>query len=54
MDHDQLSFISKYYGLIYLVLFAAGVMGYALRPKNKGRFDKAASSIIDDAEDKPK
>ena len=52
MHHDEVLYFSKYYGLIYLVLFSIGVMVYALWPKNKGKFDKAAKSIID-AEDKP-
>lgn len=53
MLHDQLLVISKYYGLIYLMIFSACVLAYALWPLNKARFDRAASSIIDDPEDKP-
>ncbi|MEZ0260052.1 MAG: cbb3-type cytochrome c oxidase subunit 3 [Alphaproteobacteria bacterium] len=53
MLHDKLLFVSKYYGLLYLVIFSTGVLAYALWPKNKAKFDKAASSIIDDAEDRP-
>lgn len=54
MLHDKFLYISKYYGLIYLVLFAICILAYALWPKNKAKFDKAAKSIIDDPEDKPK
>ncbi len=53
MNHDHLVFVSKYYGLLYLVIFSVGVLVYALWPKNKDKFDKAANSIIDDREDKP-
>lgn len=52
MHHDEVLYISKYYGLIYLVIFSLCILAYALWPKNKGKFDKAAKSIID-AEDKP-
>ena len=54
MLHDKLLYISKYYGLLYLVLFTVCILAYALWPKNKAKFDKAAKSIIDDPEDKPK
>ena len=53
MLHDKLLFISKYYGLVYLVIFSCCVLAYVFWPKNKAKFDKAASSIIDHAEDKP-
>ncbi|MEZ0223285.1 MAG: cbb3-type cytochrome oxidase subunit 3 [Alphaproteobacteria bacterium] len=54
MHHEQFLYLSKYYGLLYLVIFAICVLAYVLWPKNKAKFDKAASSIIDDPEDKPK
>lgn len=54
MDHDLLVYVSKYYGLIYLLIFSLCVVVYALWPRNKGKFDKAARSIMEDPEDKPK
>jgi cytochrome c oxidase cbb3-type subunit IV len=53
MHHDQLLYLSKYYGLLYLVIFSICVLVYALWPHNKVKFDAAAKSIIDDPEDKP-
>jgi len=54
MDHDQLLYISKYYGLVYLLIFSLCILVYALWPKNKAKFSKAAKSIMEDPEDKPK
>jgi cytochrome c oxidase cbb3-type subunit IV len=53
MRHDQLLYLSKYYGLLYLVVLSVCVLVYALWPQNKVKFDKAAQSIMDDPEDKP-
>lgn len=54
MDHEAALYISKYYGLLYLLIFFVCVLVYAFWPKNKKKFDKAARSIIDDTEDKPR
>lgn len=53
MRHDELLYLSKYYGLIYLVIFFVAILVYSLWPRNKDKFDKAARSIIEDSEDKP-
>lgn len=54
MNHEQMLYVSKYYGLIYLVIFSLCVLVYIFWPKNKSRFDKAARSIMEDPEDKPR
>ncbi|HLS69926.1 MAG TPA: cbb3-type cytochrome c oxidase subunit 3 [Kiloniellales bacterium] len=51
-DHETLVAFAKSFGLFYLVALSIAVGIYALWPSNKGRFDRAARSIIDD-EDRP-
>ena len=52
MEFEFLLYLSKSWGLFYLLTLFIVVVVYALWPSNKSRFDKAASSIIDD-QDKP-
>ncbi len=52
LDHNAMVAFAKSFGLFYLIALSIGVMIYAYWPSNKKRFDRAASSIVDD-EDKP-
>lgn len=52
-DHETLVAFSKTFGLFYLIALSVGVMVYALWPRNKDRFDRAARAILDD-DDKPR
>ncbi|HEY1386849.1 MAG TPA: cbb3-type cytochrome c oxidase subunit 3 [Dongiaceae bacterium] len=52
LDHDTLVWLSKSFGLFYLIVLSLAVVAYAYWPSNKKRFDRAADSILDD-EDKP-
>ncbi len=51
-DHDTAVWLSKSYGLVYLVALSLGVLLYVYWPANRKRFDQAAESIIRD-EDRP-
>ncbi len=51
-EHDTLVFISKTFGLFYLIALSIGVLVYAFWPRNKARFDAAARAILDE-EDRP-
>ena len=50
LDHATLVTVAKYYGLIYLIVLSLGVIAYTFWPSNKARFDRAASSIMDDGD----
>lgn len=52
VSHEMLTWISKSFGLFYLIGLSVIVVVYAYYPKNKKRFTEAATSIIKD-EDKP-
>ena len=52
MTHEFALWLSKSFGLFYLLLMAAGVLIYAFWPDNKARFDAAAKAILDE-EDRP-
>jgi cytochrome c oxidase cbb3-type subunit 4 len=52
LDHNAMVAFAKSFGLFYLIALSIGVVIYAYWPSNKKRFDRAASSIVDD-EDKP-
>lgn len=51
-DHDTLVFLSKTFGLFYLIALSIGVLIYAYWPRNKARFDAAARAILNE-EDRP-
>lgn len=51
-DHDTTVWLSKSFGLFYLMALSAAVLIYVYWPSNKKRFDKAADSILR-GEDKP-
>jgi cytochrome c oxidase cbb3-type subunit 4 len=51
-DHDTLLWLSKSFGLFYLIGLSLLVVIYAYWPSNKEPFEQAAQSILHD-EDKP-
>ena len=51
-DHASLVWLSKSFGLFYLIGLSLAVVAYALWPSNKSAFDRGAESIIRE-EDKP-
>jgi cytochrome c oxidase cbb3-type subunit IV len=48
MDNDFLVWLSKSFGLFYLIALSIAVMVYAYWPSNKKLFDDAAQSILGD------
>ncbi|MBN8995020.1 MAG: cbb3-type cytochrome c oxidase subunit 3 [Rhizobiales bacterium] len=52
IGHDALTFFAKSWGLLYLALFAVGVLVYTFWPGNRKRFHRAKNSIMKD-EDGP-
>ncbi len=52
IDHDTLVWLSKSFGLFYLIAMAIVALAYAFWPSNKTRFDRAARAILDH-EDRP-
>ena len=52
MDNDFIVWLSKSFGLFYLIALSIAVMVYAYWPSNKKLFDEAAQSILGD-DDKP-
>ena len=50
MTHDYALWLSKSFGLFYLIAMAAGVLIYTFWPANKARFDAAARAILDETD----
>jgi cytochrome c oxidase cbb3-type subunit 4 len=50
MDYATLATFAKSWGLVYLIVLFAGVCLYALWPRNKATFDKAARMPLDEDE----
>ena len=42
MDYATIAAFAKSWGLVYLMVLFAGVLVYALWPRNKAKFDNAA------------
>jgi cytochrome c oxidase cbb3-type subunit 4 len=42
MDYETFAAAARTYGLVYLVVLFAGVLVYALWPRNRKKFDDAA------------
>lgn len=42
MDYETFSAFARTYGLVYLSILFVAVLGYALWPRNKKKFDAAA------------
>jgi cytochrome c oxidase cbb3-type subunit 4 len=52
LAHETLVWLSKSFGLFYLVAMAVAVVVYAYWPSNQQRFKQAASAIFEH-EDRP-
>jgi cytochrome c oxidase cbb3-type subunit IV len=52
MDHETALWLSKSFGLFYLIFMSAVVVAYAFWPANKAGFDRAARAILED-DDRP-
>jgi cytochrome c oxidase cbb3-type subunit IV len=52
MDNNLVVWLSKSFGLFYLIALSIAVVVYAYWPSNKKKFDEAAQSILGQ-EDKP-
>lgn len=52
MDNDFTVWLSKSFGLFYLIAMSIGVVVYAYWPSNKKQFDEAGQSVLGQ-EDKP-
>lgn len=50
ITHETLVVVAKSFGLFYLLALSVGVAVYTFWPSNRGRFDRAAESIMDDEE----
>jgi len=48
--YDFLSSFAQTWGLLMFIVMFGGVLAYALWPKNQTRFDKAANSLLNEAE----
>jgi cytochrome c oxidase cbb3-type subunit 4 len=53
VDHNLLVGFSKSFGLFYLIAMFLVALAYALWPSNRQRFDRAATAILEDDEDRP-
>jgi len=42
MDYESFATVARTYGLVYLGIMFAGVLAYALWPRNRTKFDDAA------------
>jgi cytochrome c oxidase cbb3-type subunit 4 len=42
MDYQAVSAFARSWGLVYLVVLFVVAIGWALRPRNRDRFDEAA------------
>jgi len=52
VEHDTLVWLSKSFGLFYLMGLSIVAVAYACWPSNRKRFDRAAQSILHE-EDRP-
>ena len=52
MDNESLVWLSKSFGLFYLIGLSIIIVAYAYWPANKKAFDRAALSILQD-DDRP-
>jgi len=48
MTHQTVSAFAQSWGLIYLLILFVAVCGYALWPRNKGKFDRAARMPLEE------
>lgn len=47
IEHETALWLSKSFGLFYLIFMSCVVVAYAFWPSNKAGFDAAALSILD-------
>lgn len=47
IDHETALWLSKSFGLFYLIALSVAVVVYAFWPANQAGFDRAARSILD-------
>ncbi len=47
MSYDEVATFSKSWGLVYLSVMFRAVCAYALWPRNKQKFDRAAQMPLD-------
>jgi cytochrome c oxidase cbb3-type subunit 4 len=47
MSYDEIATFSKSWGLVYLTVMFLAVCAYALWPRNKQKFDRAAQMPLD-------
>jgi cytochrome c oxidase cbb3-type subunit 4 len=52
LDHNTLVWLSKSFGLFYLLALSVAVLLYAFWPSNRRRFQRSAESILDE-DDRP-
>lgn len=52
VTHDDLVWLAKSFGLLYLAAMSIGVLVYVYWPPNKRKFEHAATAILSD-EDRP-
>lgn len=52
IDHETALWLSKSFGLFYLIAMSVGVVVYAFWPANQAHFDRAARAILDE-DDQP-
>jgi len=50
MSYQEAAAFAQSWGLIYFMLLFFGICAYALWPKNKDKFDRAARMPLDDQE----
>jgi cytochrome c oxidase cbb3-type subunit 4 len=48
MTYQDVLYVSETYGLVYLVVMFAVVLAYALWPRNKKKFDRAARMPLEE------
>jgi cytochrome c oxidase cbb3-type subunit 4 len=48
MTYHDVLYVSETYGLVYLVVMFAVVLAYALWPRNKKKFDRAARMPLEE------
>lgn len=51
MTHQTVSAFAQSWGLVYLMILFAVVCGYALWPRNKEKFDRAARVPLEEDAD---
>lgn len=53
MDYQTVSQFAQTWGLVFLVVLFGGVLAYALWPRNRKKFEKAARMPLEDDDNRP-